>query len=232
MKKVAILQSNYIPWKGYFDIIASVDELVIYDDMQYTRRDWRNRNKIKTPQGVQWLTVPVMVKGRYHQKIRDTQIDGADWAPMHWKALEQNYKRAPFFEEIAAWLQPLYAKAAHSSNISELNCSLIEACCDYLGIATSITKSWDYVLQDDKVERLVDLCKQCHGDIYVSGPAAKDYINESIFSASGVQVSWFDYSGYPQYPQLWGDFVHEVSVLDLFFNCGKGSRDYMKKSAP
>ncbi len=102
MKKVAILQSNYIPWKGYFDMIAAVDEFILYDDMQYTRRDWRNRNQIKTPQGVQWLTVPVKVKGKYDQTIRETEIDGADWAEAHWKSIAQNYRKAPRFEEIAA----------------------------------------------------------------------------------------------------------------------------------
>ena len=83
-KRVAIVQSNYIPWKGYFDLIAASDEFILYDDAQYTRRDWRNRNQIKTPQGVQWLSVPVKVKGKYHQSIRETEIDGADWAPLHW----------------------------------------------------------------------------------------------------------------------------------------------------
>src|SRR5690242_7600286 len=101
MKKVAILQSNYIPWKGYFDMIASVDEFILYDDMQYTKRDWRNRNQIKTPQGLQWITVPVLVKGKYHQKINETEIYGSDWANEHWKALVQNYKRAKHFDEIA-----------------------------------------------------------------------------------------------------------------------------------
>jgi len=108
MKKIAISQSNYIPWKGYFDMIAAVDEFILYDDMQYTRRDWRNRNQIKTPQGVHWLTVPVLVKGKYYQKIKDTQIDGADWALVHWKSLIQNYRATPHFNDIAAWLEPLY----------------------------------------------------------------------------------------------------------------------------
>jgi hypothetical protein len=97
-KKCAIVQSNYIPWKGYFDLIAAVDEFILYDDMQYTRRDWRNRNQIKTPQGLQWLTVPVVVKGLYYQKIRETEIDGTVWATSHWKSLVANYKRAPHFE--------------------------------------------------------------------------------------------------------------------------------------
>lgn len=107
-KRIAILQSNYIPWKGYFDMIAAVDEFILYDDMQYTRRDWRNRNQIKTPQGVQWLTVPVRVKGKYDQTIRETEIDGIDWAGTHWKIIAQNYRRAPRFEEVAAVFEPLY----------------------------------------------------------------------------------------------------------------------------
>jgi hypothetical protein len=171
MKKVAIVQSNYIPWKGYFDLIASVDEFIIYDDMQYTRRDWRNRNQIKTAQGVQWLTVPVLVKGRYHQSIRETEIDGHDWAELHWRALEQNYKRAPFFAEISAWLKPLYLFTSDSM-LSIMNRRFIHAICDYLAIDTRISNSWDYTVVEGKSERLASLCEQAGGSVYVSGPSA------------------------------------------------------------
>ena len=156
-KKVAILQSNYIPWKGYFDIIASVDQFILFDDMQYTRRDWRNRNQIKTPQGQKWLTVPVQVKGKYHQKIKETVIDGSDWAKVHWKALVQNYHQTPHYDEIATWLEPLYIAASYT-HISQLNRQFIEAVCQYLGIKTVISNSWDYILLDGKTERLADLC--------------------------------------------------------------------------
>ena len=108
MKSVAILQSNYIPWKGYFDLIASVDEFILYDDMQFTRRDWRNRNQIKSPRGIEWLTIPVRVKGKYHQKIRETEVEGSTWANAHWRALVQNYRKAPCFDVIADWLEPYY----------------------------------------------------------------------------------------------------------------------------
>lgn len=226
-KVVAVLQSNYIPWKGYFDMIAAVDEFILYDDMQYTRRDWRNRNQIKTPQGVQWITVPVQVKGKYHQKIRDTEIDGTDWAAAHWKALAQNYRRAPHFAEIAAWLEPLYLGQTFT-HISQLNRHFIEAICRYLGIRTVITNSWDYTLLDGKTERLAALCVQAGGTKYISGPAAKDYIDEKVFKDMGVQLDWFDYSGYPEYAQLWGEFTHSVTVLDLLFNCGKESPRYMR----
>ena len=202
MKKIAILQSNYIPWKGYFDMIAAVDEFMLYDDMQYTRRDWRNRNQIKTQQGVQWLTVPVQVKGKYHQKIRETAIDGSDWAVGHWKALAQNYRRAPCFDEVAAWLEPLYIESY--THISQLNRRFIEAICHFLGIKTVISNSWDYTLLDGKTERLADLCRQAGGTEYISGPSAKDYVEERIFADMGITLTWFDYTGYPEYTQLWG----------------------------
>jgi hypothetical protein len=227
MKRVAIVQSNYIPWKGYFDLIAAVDEFVLYDDAQYTRRDWRNRNQIKTPQGVQWLTVPVIVKGRYLQKIRETEIDGNAWTADHWRALLLNYRRAPHFREIATWLEPAYRGASYGF-LTELNRSFIAAICAYLGIGTVITNSHDYVLHDGRTERLVSLCMQAGGTEYVSGPSAKAYIDEGVFRERGVRLSWFDYDGYPEYPQLWGSFTHNVTILDLLFNCGRESARYMR----
>ncbi len=227
LKSVAILQSNYIPWKGYFDLIAAVDEFILYDDMQYTRRDWRNRNQIKTPQGVQWLTVPVLVRGKYHQKIRETAIVGKEWAAAHWKALTQNYRRAPHFDEIAAWLEPLYIGNT-DSQLSRLNRRFIETVCNYLEISTKISNSWDYLLVDGKTARLADLCAQAGGTEYISGPAAKDYLEERQFADKGIKLTWFDYAGYPTYPQLWGDFVHGVTILDLLFNCGKNAHQFMR----
>ena len=231
MKKVAILQSNYIPWKGYFDLIAAVDEFILYDDMQYTRRDWRNRNQIKTPQGVQWLTVPVQVKGKYHQTIKDTEIDGTDWASAHWRILKQNYSRAPHFNEILEWLEPLYLTEP-SGFLSRLNRQFIEAVCNYLRISTIISNSWDYSLLNGKTERLADLCTQAGGTEYISGPAAKDYIVENIFTEQGIKLTWFDYAGYPEYQQLWGEFTHGVTILDLLFNCGRDAPRYMRYVNP
>jgi len=227
MKNVAILQSNYIPWKGYFDMIAAVDEFILYDDMQYTRRDWRNRNRIKTPDGVQWLTVPVKVKGKYYQTINDTEIDGSEWAATHWKSLKLNYSRAPYFKEIADWLEPLYLCESYTY-ISQLNRRLIESVCDYLGIRTIISNSRNYVLLDGKTERLANLCAQAGGTEYISGPAARSYIDEQVFTDHGIKLTWFDYSGYPEYPQLWGDFIHEVTILDLLFNQGQNAPHYMR----
>ena len=211
-------------------MIAAVDEFILYDDMQYTRRDWRNRNQIKTPHGVQWLTVPVQVKGKYDQKIKATVIDGSDWAVAHWKALAQNYRRAPYFDEVVAWLEPLYLESY--THISQLNRSFIEAICHFLEIKTVISNSWDYTLRDGKTERLADLCKQAGGKEYISGPSAKDYVEERIFADMGITLTWFDYTGYPEYTQLWGEFTHGVTILDLLFNCGKDTHRYMRYVRP
>lgn len=227
MKKVAIVQSNYIPWKGYFDMIAAVDEFILYDDMQYTRRDWRNRNQIKTSQGLKWLSVPVCVKGKYHQRIRETEIDGTSWADSHWKSLVQNYRRAPHFNEISDWLEPLY-RTPLPGQLSQLNRQFIEAICDYLSIKTVISNSWDYDLPQGKTERLAGLCAQAGGNEYISGPSAKDYVDEEVFKERGIKLSWFSYTGYPEYPQLWGGFTHGVTILDLLFNCGKETPRYMR----
>lgn len=227
MRRVAILQSNYIPWKGYFDMIAAVDEFILYDDMQYTRRDWRNRNQIKTPQGVQWITVPVKVKGKYHQTIRETEIDGVEWQSAHWKTIAQNYRRAPCFDEVAAIFEPLYLQETYSS-LSALNRTFIEAVCRYLDIHTKISNSWDYNLLDGKTERLADLCAQAGGTEYISGPSAKGYIDAQVFAERNIKLTWFDYEGYPEYPQLWGAFTHGVTILDLLFNCGKDAPRYMR----
>lgn len=208
-------------------MIAAVDEFIIYDDMQYTRRDWRNRNQIKTPQGLQWLTVPVQVKGKYQQKIRDTQIEASDWASDHWKAFAQNYRRTLHYEEVAALFEPFYRQCQHT-HLSILNRRLIELVCAYLGIKTVISNSWDYSVLDGKTERLADLCAQAGGKEYISGPSAKGYIQENVFTERGIKLTWFDYSGYPEYPQPWGEFTHGVTILDLLFNCGKDAPRYMR----
>ncbi|ACB62659.1 WbqC-like family protein [Burkholderia ambifaria MC40-6] len=225
-KRVAIVQSNYIPWKGYFDLIAATDEFILYDDAQYTRRDWRNRNQIKTPQGVQWLTVPVRVKGRYHQSIRETEIDGTEWAEQHWMRLRQNYARAPHFARYAPELEALYLHGRHDT-LSALNLAMLTWVNRQLGIATRMSSSSDYTLEGDRTDKLLNLCLQAGATEYLSGPAARDYLDESRFAAAQVAVRWFDYPAYPPYAQLWGEFVHGVTVLDVLFHCGPDARRHV-----
>ena len=230
MKKVAILQSNYIPWKGYFDIIASVDEFIIYDEMQYTVRDWRNRNKIKTPQGLKWLTIPVKSKGYQGRglKISEALIQDAQWANAHWKTISMFYSKAPFFVEYSRLFKALYEECAKESLLSQVNYRFIKTICGILGITTKISYDSDYGIIDGKTSRLVDLVKKAGGGEYLSGPAAKDYIEETLFIDAGIKLTWMDYSGYAEYPQLNPPFEHGVSILDLLFNCGSDATKYMK----
>jgi hypothetical protein len=195
--------------------------------VQFTKNDWRNRNQIKTPQGLQWLTVPVKINGKYYQTIRETEIDGVAWAKLHWKSLCQHYRRTQYFNTIAQEIEPLYLQVEHSY-LSQLNRTLIEWVCMKLGIKTMITNSWDYQMIDGKTERLADLCAQAGGSEYISGPAARNYVDEAVFIKRGIKLTWFDYTGYPEYPQLWGDFIHTVSILDLLFNCGNEAPRYMR----
>jgi hypothetical protein len=227
MIRAAISQSNYIPWKGYFDMIASVDAFVIYDDMQYTKRDWRNRNLIKTPQGLRWLSIPVEVSGKYFQKIKDTRIADKSWSRSHWAILEVNYKGSPFFQEVAEWLKPLYLNC-DLDYLSEVNVSFLGSIMDYLGIRTPLRMSSEFFLEQERSERLAGICQQIGADHYVSGPAAKAYMDLAVFETRGIEVSYFDYAGYPEYTQQFPPFEHGVSILDLCFNVGAEAKNYMK----
>lgn len=227
-KKVAILQSNYIPWKGYFDQIASVDTFVLYDDVQYTRRDWRNRNKVKTGHGVQWLSIPVRVKGQYYQPINEVEVVDGQWCREHWLTLQHAYGKAVCFKETKQFVSEIYQQAESLQRLSEVNYLFISAICRFLGITTEIRWSSDFRLEEGKSERLLSICKQLGASEYVSGPAAQNYLDVSLFKREGLDVTWFEYGGYPEYPQLNPPFDHFVSVLDLIFNVGNDAARYMK----
>lgn len=227
MKRIAILQSNYIPWKGYFDLINMVDEFVLYDDMQYTRRDWRNRNKIKTPQNLKWLSIPVEVKGKYFQKINETIISDKAWSTNHWQTIKQFYSKSPYFKEYKDLFEDFYSHN-QDDHLSVINAQLIEIVNSILGIRTKITWSSDYQLLDGQTERLLGICQQAGADVYLSGPAAKDYFDETLAERVGVKVEWMDYSEYPEYHQLHPPFEHGVTILDLIFNEGPNAKQFMK----
>jgi hypothetical protein len=226
-KKVAVVQSNYIPWKGYFDLIKRVDEFILFDDMQYTRRDWRNRNRIKTTNGPMWLTIPVENKGKYTQKIKDTTVDDPDWHSAHWQSIVHSYAKAPYFREYRSFFEQLYAGATQP-RLSQINYYFLNAICQLLGIRTKITWSMDYQLIEGKTERLVDLCKQAHASEYVSGASAKEYIDEELFNAADITLSYMDYAGYREYRQCYPPFEHAVSIIDLIFNVGPDAPLYMQ----
>ena len=227
--KVAISQSNYIPWKGYFDSIRQVDIFVVYDDMQYTKRDWRNRNLIKTPQGLKWLTIPVEVKGKYFKKIKDTKIADKEWNLSHWEIIKQNYKGAKHFKEVSEWLEPLY-KNCDYEYLTDVNLHFLNEICRFLEIKTEIRFSSDFELAEGKTERLVDICLELKATDYYSGPAAKDYMEIEKFDNQNINVHYWDYSKYPEYHQLNGPFEHGVSIIDLVLNEGNGSHKFIQKS--
>jgi hypothetical protein len=226
-KKVAVVQSNYIPWKGYFDLINLVDEFILYDDMQYTRRDWRNRNIIKTPRGPIWLTIPVEVKGKYFQKIKDTTISDPNWGKTHWTTIVHNYSKAKYFAMHREVFENLYL-SSEERFLSRVNYLFLTAICEILDIKTKISWSMDYNPGSGKTERLVDLSKQASATEYVSGPRAKDYLQEELFTNEGIALRYIDYSSYPEYKQLSSPFEHQVSIIDLIFNEGPEATKYMK----
>ena len=225
-KRVAILQSNYIPWKGYFDIIGAVDEFIIYDEVQYSKNDWRNRNKIKTSNGLQWITIPVY-QNSLHQKISDTIVSDKKWKNKHWNSIQTNYAKAPSFKIYASQFEEFY-KTDESHWLSEINTTLLRKICGLLGIKTKITNSTDYQLHGNPTEKLILLCKQTDASHYLSGPAAKNYLEEPLFAQENIKIEWMEYGGYQEYPQLFPPFVHGVSIIDLLFNIGSYSRAYMK----
>jgi hypothetical protein len=227
MKRIAILQSNYIPWKGYFDIINMADEFVIYDEAQFTRRDWRNRNLIKTKNGLKWLTIPVEVKGRYHQKICETRISDKKWALRHWQVIKHNYSSAPYFGVYEDLFEQAYQQSSSFEFLSDVNKLFINLINSILGINTLITNTTKYQLEGNRNKKLISVCKQAGANVYISGPSAKDYIDERLFSEANVSIFWVDYTGYPEYNQKYPPFQHSLSIIDVIFNCGSDSHLFM-----
>tara|TARA_B100000795_G_C22779076_1_gene431367 strand:- start:673 stop:1365 length:693 start_codon:yes stop_codon:yes gene_type:complete len=227
MKKIAILQSNYIPWKGYFDLINMVDEFIIFDDMQYTKRDWRNRNKIQTPKGLKWLSIPIEAKGRYFQRINETKISDKNWSRNHWNILEQNYSNAKYFKDYKSTFEDFYLNT-EDEFLSQINHKLIVLINRILGITTRIYRSEEFDLIEGKTEKLLGICKDCQADVYLSGPSAKDYLDENIFIQNKIKVEWMNYNNYPEYQQVFRPFEHGVTILDLIFNEGVHATKFMK----
>jgi len=227
MKKIAIVQSNYIPWKGYFDLINMVDEFVLFDDVQFTRRDWRNRNKIKTPQGLKWLSIPIDNKGKFFQKVNEARVANNDWSVIHWETIKQSYVHTPYFKDYKDLFENFYMNN-QEEQLSVINARLIEIVNSILGIGTKITWSSDYELVEGRTEKLLSICQQAGADFYLSGPAARDYLDESLAQEMGIKVIWMNYLGYPEYSQLHPPFEHGVSILDLIFNAGPRAKNLMK----
>lgn len=218
--RVGVIQSNYIPWRGYFDFINSVDLFVFHDDIQYTKGDWRNRNKIKMkawPSGSVWVTVPVHYRN-VDQLIQDTEIDySTDWQKDHLNRFKAGYSNTPHYEDAVAIFEQAYLR--HDRTINRLNTRLIRLVCAYYGIKTLMIESKTYNLTGAKTDRLIDLLKKTGADCYLTGPNAKNYLDEKKFKDNGIKLEYKTYD-YPPYKQPWGEFDGAVSIMDTIANFG------------
>lgn len=235
-KTVAILQSNYIPWKGNFHMMYLVDEYILYDDVQYSHGSWRNRNKIKTPQGLKWLTIPVkVIKGHLLkdqcQRIIDTEVADHSWAEKHWRQIEANYSSAPFWNAYNLKLKSLYEIAAKEVFLSAINYLFLTELMELLGFSTKISWSMAYGASGQKTDRLLDLLSKAGATDYLSGPLAKDYIEKEKFDEAGISLKWMKYGPYPEYSQLFPPFEHGVSVFDMLFMLGTSAPFYIWDNA-
>ena len=225
MSTVVVLQSNYIPWKGYFDLIHDADVFIFYDDLQFTKNDWRNRNKIKTSIGSKWLSIPVGTSA--NRLICEVALDDAGWQRSHWDSLRQQYEKRPYFKLYRSFFESVYL-GKQWKNLSELNQFLIRHIShEILKISTQFLDSREFELDGQKLDRLLDLVVKSKATRYVSGPAAKDYIQPERFEALGIDLVWKDYSNYPEYPQAHPPFEHGVTILDLLFNVGPEAPQYI-----
>ena len=227
--RVGVIQSSFIPWRGYFDFIASVDVFVFHDDIQYTKGDWRNRNKIKTPKGTEWITVPVSYKC-VAQLICETPIDYSNaWQKKHLRIWDANYRAALHFDAVMELLSGF--DTDKDDSISDLNIRLIRRICTYLGISTPTLVSSELSLEGTKTERLIDLLSKLKATTYLSGPSAEAYLDRDAFRQHGISLEYKSYD-YEPYPQQWGAFDGAVTVVDLIANCGPESVHYLRSRTP
>lgn len=219
---IGILQPGYLPWLGFFEQIYQSNVFIIYDDVQYDKHGWRNRNKIKTSNGVQWLTVPVQIKFREHPLIRDVKIDNTKkWKKKHLFSIRQNYSKSPFFEDYINIFELAYSR--EWKYLIEINMFFIIELSKRLGMQNKkLVYSSALDIEGDRQERIINICKKFGADTFYEGPAGRSYIDEKHFNKNGINVEYQDYK-HPVYNQMYGDFIPYLSVIDLLFNHGKES---------
>ena len=231
MKRVVILQPSYLPWIGYFDQINKADVFIFFDDVQFTRRDWRNRNRIKMQSGqADFITIPVQSKGNYLANIDQIHIDNQqEWAKKHLMMFLHNYKRAPFFSPVQERLQSVLTKRYEL--LADLTIDLIKNIAEYVGIAntTFLTSSKIPVSYQDSTDHLIQLCKAVGATHYLTGDSAKNYLDENRFTYNNLILEYQNYV-HPVYPQLWGQFLSHLSIVDLLFNVGHHALDVITPS--
>ena len=227
-KKIAIIQPNYIPWIGYFKIIKSVDEFIFLDDVQYTKRDWRNRNFINSHKGRIMLSIPVKSKKKYLQKINETECVNNEWKKDHLNKIKISYKNYPYFEEIFEILKKSYYKTNSSNLLVNLYNILFELM-DFLKIKTNISFSKDMPSNKKKLDRIIEICKYKNADIYLSGPSASDYIDINEMNSNKLSLEYINYENYNyDVKNKKHKFIDKLSIIDLLMNYGKNSHSFFK----
>lgn len=224
-RRVAIVQSSYIPWRGYFSLIAACDTFIFLDSVQFTKRDWRSRNRLRTANANVWLSIPLIQRGFYLAAIDEMTVSDPLWADAHWRRIEDAYRKAPAFQEAAPVIKEAYASVADLDRLSAINIALVRSLCAALAIDTGLMRDTELFPRTDLVamdatDRLVELCRASRASHYLSGPAARSYLDEERFRAAGIQIEWADYSGLRPYPQLHGGFDPQVSIVDTVLNLG------------
>jgi hypothetical protein len=223
--KVGVIQSNYIPWRGYFDFISSVDRFVIYDDVQYSKGSWRNRNQLRYPDGLKWITLPVKVN--LGMNINEVKLKDDSWRKSHKDQLKASLGKTPHFKDVMAiWEQ---ASEINSEYLTEINISFIKTICTYLGIKTEIVRSEPYQLSGTKTERLMELFTKLGATKYLSGPAAESYLDLDLFRKNNIDLYYKAYD-YKPYAQQFPGFEPAVTVLDLIANLGQESVNFFKST--
>jgi len=226
MKTVAIIQSSYIPWKGYFDMIRNVDLFIFYDHVQYTKKDWRSRNYIKTPSGKKLLTIPC--GHDTNRKIFEVELFDHSWQRSHLDSIRQNYKKSRYYWKYSPFFEQIYL-SKEWTNLSEFNQYVIKKIsCELMGVHTIFEDSRKYNIIHSKAEGVKEILEKCGADVYLCGPSARNYLSEEFIQTIPSKIIWMNYSGYPEYNQLYPPFDHHVSILDLIFNEGPNMLNFMK----
>ncbi|MCL5054621.1 MAG: WbqC family protein [Firmicutes bacterium] len=229
--KINIHQPNYLPGLSYFAKMALADVFVVLDTVQFSKNNWTNRNRIKGPNGAQWLTVPVLTKGKLGCPIKEMEVNSTvNWELKHWRAIQTNYARSPYYSEMVSHFEAIYKRTW--TNICDLNVILLRLVAEILGIKTKILLASEMQMEEaaHSSELLFHLCQSIGGTEYISGPGGKNYLNENIFNQGGIQVTYIDYND-PVYHQLWGEFISKLSILDLLMNEGQHSFNILMTGA-
>ena len=227
--RIAICQPTYLPWLGYFDLMDQVDAFVLLDTVQFEKQSWQQRNRIKTPTGLQWLTVPVAFRGRLEQKIREVEIRDVEFRQKHLRAIELNYARAPFFERYFSALSTILRGIDVKARLSDLNRQLIQWFAGVLGIRTPMLLASSLSLQGRRTQLLAEICNQLGAGQYFSPIGSAEYLlNElDILTNANVETYFHNYD-HPRYAQQFPPFLAFASVLDLIFNEGDRSMDVIR----